>query len=94
VQQENLYADLVRSAGDSSLLRQAFVASYGHCNFSPAELVAGVLALSHRVTTGRWDQVAEPSSLNQVASRLDLGPAQFTGYYPGPLTGATGFHRR
>jgi len=90
VQQENYYAGLVRSAGDGSLLRQAFVASYGHCNFSPAELVAGVLALSHRVTTGRWDQVAEPSSLNQVASSLDLGPAQFTDYYPGPLTGAIG----
>jgi hypothetical protein len=94
VQQENFYARLARAAGDSSLLRQAFVASYGHCNFSPAELVAGVLALSHRVTTGHWDRVAEPGSLNQVASGLDLGPAQFTDYYPGPLTGATGLRRQ
>jgi len=90
VQQENFYASLVRAAGDGSLLRQAFVASYGHCSFSPAELVAGVLAISHRVATGRWDSVADPASLDQVASSLDLGPARFTDYYPGPLTGATG----
>jgi hypothetical protein len=93
VEMENFYARQVRAAGDSSLLRQAFTDSFGHCNFSPAELVAGVLALSHRVTTGYWGQVADPSSLNQVASSLDLGPARFAGYYyPGPLTGATGLN--
>jgi hypothetical protein len=88
VQQENFYARLVRGAGDGNLLRQAFVASYGHCNFSSAELVAGVLAISHRVATGRWDSVADPASLDQVASGLGLGPARFTDYYPGALTGA------
>ncbi len=88
VQQENYYAAQVRRAGSGSLLRQAFVASYGHCNFSTAELVTGVLAISHRVTTGRWDEVADPASLNRVASSLDLGPARFADYYPGPLTGA------
>ena len=89
VQQENYYADLTALAGSSPLLRQAYVASVGHCNFSPAELVAGVLAISHRVTTGRWDAVAQPASLNQVATGLGLGPARFTRYRPGPLTGAT-----
>jgi hypothetical protein len=88
VQQENYYAHLVAAAGDSGLLRQAYVASVGHCNFSPAELVAGVLALSHRVRTGRWDSVAEPGRLDQVASGLGLGPARFIAYRPGPLTGA------
>jgi hypothetical protein len=93
VEMENFYARQVRAAGDSSLLRQAFTNSFGHCDFSPAELVAGVLALSHRVTTGHWDQVADPSSLNQVAAGLGLGPARFAGhYYPGPLTGATGLN--
>jgi hypothetical protein len=91
VQMENYYGHQVAAAGDSSLLRQAFVDSFGHCNFTPAELVAGVLAISHRVTTGHWDQVADPSNLNQVASSLDLGAAQFAeNYYPGPLTGAVG----
>jgi pimeloyl-ACP methyl ester carboxylesterase len=90
VQQENFYASRVRAAGSSDLLRQAYVASVGHCNFSPAELVTGVLAISRRVTTGRWDSVAEPDSLDQVARGLGLGDARFTGFYPGPLTGATG----
>lgn len=90
VQMENFYGHLVGASGDGSLLQQAFVASYGHCNFSPAELVAGVLALRYRVTTGHWDQVARPRSLNQVASSLDLGPARFADFYPGPLTGAIG----
>ena len=91
VEMEGYYARQVSKAGDANLLRQAFVNSFGHCNFTPAELVAGVLAVSHRVATGRWDQVADPSSLNRVASSLDLGAAQFAvGYYPGPLTGATG----
>ena len=94
VQQENFYARQVRASGDGNLLRQAFVSSYGHCNFSPAELVAGVLALHHRVATGQWGQETQPSRLNQVASSLNLGAAQFTDYYPGPLTGATGVYRR
>ena len=88
VQQENYYARLVAVAGDSSLLRQAYVASVGHCNFSSAELVAGVLAISHRVATGRWDDVATTGSLEDVAQSLDLGPARFVAYRPGPLTGA------
>ena len=50
VEMENYYAKQVAAAGDRGLLRQAFVDSFGHCNFSSAELVAGVLALSHRVT--------------------------------------------
>ena len=90
VQQENYYAHRVFAAGRASLLRQAFVASVGHCNFSPAELVAGVMAVSQRVSTGRWGHVADPASLNQVATSLDLGPARFTSYYPGPLTGVAG----
>jgi hypothetical protein len=90
VQQENFYAHLVAAAGSGALLRQAYVASVGHCNFSPAELIAGVQAISHRIGTGRWDSAAEPGSLNQVAGGLNLGPARFTSYHPGPLTGATG----
>jgi hypothetical protein len=91
VEMENFYAKKVAAADDSGLLRQAFTESFGHCNFSSAELVAGVLALQHRVTTGHWHQAAAPASLNQVAASLDLGPARFAeNYYPGPLTGATG----
>jgi hypothetical protein len=90
VQQENFYAQRVRAAGSGDLLRQDYVASVGHCDFSSAELVAGVLAIQHRVDTGRWDAVATVASLNAEASSLDLGAAAFIRYRPGQLTGATG----
>jgi hypothetical protein len=49
VQQERYYRHTVRSAGAADLLRQAYVERQLHCNFNPAELVAGVLAVQHRV---------------------------------------------
>ena len=42
VQNENYYRQLVARPGSGDLLRQAYTDSFGHCNFSPAELVAGV----------------------------------------------------
>ena len=56
VQQESYYHALVIRAGDSSRLRQAFVEAQGHCNFTPAELIAGVQALALRVATGHLGQ--------------------------------------
>jgi hypothetical protein len=85
---ETYYAHQVARAGSASLLRQAFTASFGHCNFSSAELVAGVQAVLHRVATGRWDDVATTSSLENAATALNLGPARFTNQRPGALTGA------
>ena len=90
VQQENYYHGLVRRAGDKALLRQAFVQRQEHCNFTPAELVAGVQALQHRVQTGSWDQVALPSSLETAATGLNLGDAAFTAFWPDRLTGDNG----
>jgi hypothetical protein len=87
-QMESYYARLLDRAGSSSLLRQAYTTSFGHCNFSPAELVAGVQALMHRVTTGHWDHAATAASLDSAATALNLGPARFTTERPGPLTGA------
>jgi hypothetical protein len=87
VQNENNYRHLVDQAGSGSLLRQAYTASFGHCNFSPAELVAGVQAVMHRVTAGRWDDVATAASLQQAATALNLGAARFADYNPGKLTG-------
>jgi hypothetical protein len=90
VQQENFYAHTVAAAGRSYLLRQAYVDAQSHCNFTPAELVAGVHAIQHRVDTGRWDDVWTPSALNASASSLDLGPTAFIPYQPAPLTGYNG----
>jgi hypothetical protein len=88
VQNENYYARQVQRAGSGTLLRQAYTQSFGHCNFSAAELVAGVQALLHRVTTGHWGDVATASSLQKAATALNLGPARFTCYRPGELTGS------
>ena len=88
VQNENFYRHLVGRAGSGDLLRQAYTESFGHCNFSSAELVAGVQAIMHRVTTGRWGNGATAASLEAAATALNLGPARFTHYTPGPLTGA------
>ncbi len=93
VQNENYYARLVRRAGSGPLLRQAYTESFGHCNFSSAELVAGVQALMHRVTTGRWGDAATAASLERAATALNLGPARFTNYHPGELTGAVPMRR-
>jgi hypothetical protein len=87
VQQESVYARTVRGAGADRLLRQAYVARQGHCNFTPAELVAGVLAIQHRVETGRWGGVATPRSLQATATSLGLGDAAFVPFRPWPLTG-------
>lgn len=68
---ESQYAHLVARAGDSAMLRQVGVARYGHCAFTPAEIVVAVDALMHRVKTGRWGDLA-PTTLN--ARARGLGP--------------------
>ena len=88
VQNESYYAHLVDWAGSGRLLRQAYTSSFGHCNFSPAELVAGVGAVMQRVTTGYWGDAATAASLERAANATKLGPANFTSYCPGELTGA------
>ena len=87
VQNENAYAALVRRSGANPLFRQAFVQSVGHCNFTPAELVAGVLAVQHRVETGHWDSVAQAAKLNAVAASTGLGDTHYIDYQPAALTG-------
>jgi hypothetical protein len=88
VQNEHYYAQLVNLAGRGSLLRQAYTESFGHCNFSPSELVAGVQAITQRVATGQWGNVATAASLEQAAGATNLGPANYVNYNPGELTGS------
>jgi hypothetical protein len=90
VQQENYYRHTVDRAWRGNLLRQAFIQRQLHCNFTPAELVAGVLAVQHRVATGRWDHVADPAALEASANSLNLGDAAFIRYWPAPLSGDNG----
>jgi hypothetical protein len=88
VENENYYARLIDNAGSGTLLRQAYTNSFGHCNFSVSEQVAGLQAVLRRVTAGQWGDVATAASLERAATALNLDPAHFTGYSPGQLTGA------
>ncbi len=68
---EQAYAQIVREAGNSSLLRQLFIHRAGHCAFTPAETVAAVQALLSRLATGHWnDNALRPASMNAAAAAL------------------------
>ncbi len=79
---ENYYRRLVHRSGDGALLRQAYVKSIGHCNFSTGELVAGVHAIESRVHRGHWGSVATPARLNREVRRTGLGDGRFLRYHP------------
>ncbi|MHB8614271.1 MAG: alpha/beta hydrolase family protein [Candidatus Dormibacteraceae bacterium] len=85
VTDENAYASVVRSTGDSSLLRQVFVHRAGHCTFTPAETVTAFKSLVHRIDTGRWGSL-DPSTMNTQATSLgsnfNQAPASFIHFRP------------
>jgi len=94
VQMETAYARKVARAGDSRLLRQAYVIRQVHCNFVPSELIAGVLALQRRVQAGHWGGVAAPASLEAAANGLGFGDSpNFGAFRPGNLIGTNGADR-
>ena len=84
---ENQYGSKVARAGAGELLRQTYVSRAIHCNFTPAELVAGVLAVQQRVESGGWGSLATPEALNATAAGLGLGDSAFVAYQPGPMIG-------
>jgi hypothetical protein len=89
VEQEDWYGKLVRRRGSGSLLRQAYVNTAGHCAFRPAETIAALRAVEHRLDTGRWDDVTSPGALNQATATLgDTG--RYVQFNPGRLTGSFG----
>jgi hypothetical protein len=53
-----------------------------------------VLAVQHRVATGRWGSVADPAALEATAAGLELGDAAFIRYQPAPLSGVNGWSGR
>jgi hypothetical protein len=93
VEQENWYGRQVAAAGSGSLLRQSYVNGTGHCAFQPNETIAALHAVEHRISTGRWDDVTQPSSLNAAATALHLSdsPApRYERFSPGVLVGGLG----
>lgn len=84
VQVENAYRRAVTEAGRAPRLRQAYTGNAGHCTFSPAEQLAALHTIDHRVTTGHWGDTSPPA-LNSRAHQADpTTAARFTAYRPGP----------
>ncbi|WP_369362664.1 alpha/beta hydrolase [Streptomyces sp. CG4] len=81
VEQENAFAARVRAAGDGALLRQAYVARQGHCNFTPDEVLAGLHAVVRRIDTGHW---GDTSAAALTADR-PAGTTAFVTYRPARL---------
>ena len=68
---EQAYRSVVRSAGNTPLLRQIFVHRAGHCTFTPAETVTAVRTLLRRLDTGSWTgKGLRPAALNAKAAAL------------------------
>jgi pimeloyl-ACP methyl ester carboxylesterase len=86
VTDENAYASVVRSADDTSQLRQVYVHRAGHCTFTPGETVTAFKTLVHRLDTGHWGSI-EPSTMNSEATSLgssfNAAPASFLHFRPG-----------
>jgi pimeloyl-ACP methyl ester carboxylesterase len=69
VEDEKAYSTVVKEAGDSTLLREAFIHRAGHCEFTPAEQIAAFQTLDQRLRSGKWQNFS-PSQLNSAASAL------------------------
>jgi pimeloyl-ACP methyl ester carboxylesterase len=82
---EAAYADVVKSAGDSDLLRQVFVRRAGHCTFTEAETIAALQVLLKRLDTGTWDDAAlQPAALNSEALAQGASMNSFFGFPAAP----------
>lgn len=97
VEQEQAYASAVDRAGDSDLLRQAFVNRAGHCTFTPAEQLSALQTLLDRVNGHHsWRGVPTDSAalnaraealgpqLNVLAANLPAGPS-YQRFQPAPF---------
>jgi len=85
VENEQAYASVVKSAGNTQLLRQIFVHRAGHCTFTPAETVAAFQTLVQRLDTGAWGDAVEPDALNARAAALgplNIAPPAFFEFEP------------
>jgi pimeloyl-ACP methyl ester carboxylesterase len=69
VEDEKAYSTVVHEAGDSALLKEAFVHRAGHCEFTPAETITALQTLELRLTTGKWKDLTF-SDLNHEANVL------------------------
>ena len=82
---EGNYAQEVKKAGSSAMLRHIFVAHGGHCVFSAANHLTALHTLiyhclNHGGKWGKYDPNKHPEELNRIAN--SYGP-QYNGIFPG-----------
>jgi len=84
---EATYAQRVALAGSAPLLRQVYVNAIGHCNFTDADMVAAIDAMSGVVAQRHWTGGVTVPALNDAANALDpsLGGGDFVTDNPNPL---------
>ena len=82
VQYMEEYAETVRDAQATPLLRQTYVERTGHCSFTVAETVAAVETMNERLDDGHWGNLAEAAVIDQRGESLGLGMADFIQYRP------------
>ena len=92
---EATYAQRVALAGSAPLLRQVYANAIGHCNFTDADMVAAIDAMSNVVAQHRWTSGVTVTALNDAANALDpsLGGGNFTADHPNPLVVQNGLDR-
>jgi hypothetical protein len=92
---EATYAQRVALAGSAPLLRQVYANAIGHCNFTDADMVAAIDAMSDVVARHHWTSGVTVTSLNDAANALDptLGGGNFTADHPNPLVVQNGLDR-
>jgi hypothetical protein len=92
---EATYAQRVALAGSAPLLRQVYANAIGHCNFTDADMVAAIDAMSNVVAQHHWTSRVTVTSLNDAANALDptLGGGNFTTDHPNPLVVQNGLDR-
>ncbi len=81
VAQMSEYENEVTRAGNADLLRQTYVDSAGHCNFTTAERLTAVEVLLHRLDTGKWSNTGH-AQLNKHARGLEMGDSRFLRFTP------------
>jgi hypothetical protein len=84
---EATYAQRVALAGSAPLLRQVYANAIGHCNFTDADMVAAIDAMSNVVAQHHWTSGVTVTALNDAANALDpaLDGGNFTTDHPSPL---------
>jgi hypothetical protein len=92
---EATYAQRVALAGSLPLLRQVYVNAIGHCNFTDADMVAAIDAMSTVVAEHHWTGGVTVTALNDAANALgpSLGGGDFTTDHPNPLVVQNGLDR-